>query len=84
MWAYTFSGDVACCRGLGLVELARGDAVAGPDRAAGWDAAEQPQINTVTVATASSGAANRAVRPGPTVLMRRLPTVCTLAKTGPA
>jgi hypothetical protein len=33
------------------------------------------------VATASSGDANRAAQPGPTALVRRLPTACTLAKT---
>jgi len=76
MWAYTFSGD-GREPGLGLGDVAWGDADTGTVGAAG-DAPEQPQANPATVATANRGAIQR----GPTVLVRRLPTVCTLAKIG--
>src|SRR5262249_21541224 len=82
MWAYTFSGDDPWYRGPWLARLARGDGVAVTAGAAGWDPAEQPQANPATVATASSGAAGRAIGPGPAGRARRLPTACTLAKTG--
>src|SRR5215472_18538618 len=79
MWAYTFSAD-GRGPGLRLEDVAWGDAEAGTVGAASG-AAEQPQINPVTVVTASSATVGRAIQLGPTVHVRRLPTVCTLAKT---
>jgi len=72
MWAYTFRGDDP--ERTGLVEVARGDAVAGAVGAAACGAAEQPQANPATVATASSGAAGQAHRLAPPVPARRLLT----------
>src|SRR5262249_38804922 len=72
MWAYTFRGDDP--ERTGLVELARGDAVAGAVGAAACGAAEQPLANSATVATASSGVAGQAHRLAPPVPARRLLT----------